>query len=92
MILISDIDVNSSQENPELIIVEIKTLKHSQKNSDYYRGLDLATKQITSGRDIIMKSNLNSNSKLRINRGLIILSYVNDKTLTINIDVHHINI
>lgn len=73
---------------PEFILIEIKGLKHSRKNADYYRGLSLATKQIGSGREIL--SQFVPQNKLRICRGLVILCCVED--LQFKMEVHHVDI
>ncbi len=74
MILISEDNGNNI---PEFILVEIKGLKYSKKNADYYRGLDLATKQITSGKNILSKKL--TQSQLCINRGIIILCCIENQ-------------
>ena len=52
----------------ELIPVEIKSLHSSVKNSDYYRGIELATKQCNSVRTILKRPDI-------ITHYLIILSW-----------------
>lgn len=58
----------------EIVPIEIKSLKSSmiEKNSSYYRELKLAKKQLQSVKQILDDTSL-------IQRGLIILSYINDK-------------
>lgn len=72
MILISDTNDNV----PEFILVEIKGLKTLKRNCDYYRGFDLASRQIKSGKDILGK--FLKPHELRIDRGLIILCCIED--------------
>jgi hypothetical protein len=71
----------------EFILVEIKGLKSGAKNSDYYRGLHLASKQIKSGKDILGK--YISQDKLKICRGIILLCYIEDGNFMMN--VHHVS-
>lgn len=87
MILISD-DADQDHGTPEFILIEIKGLKCSRKNADYYRGLHLATKQIGSGRDIL--SQFVSQDKLKIQRGIIILCCVENQQFMM--EVHHVDL
>lgn len=73
---------------PELIFVEIKGLETLRKNSDYYRGLHLATKQVASGKNIL--SQFISQDKLIIKRGLILLCCIEDHL--VKIEVHHVTL
>lgn len=72
----------------ELIIVEIKGLKTHIRNADYYRGLNLATKQVGSGKKIL--SQYLSSDKLIMRRGLILLCYVDNMNLMM--EIHQVNI
>jgi hypothetical protein len=81
LILISDNVV------PEFILVEIKGLKCSNRNADYYRGLHLASKQIGSGKTILSKylSTNGCNIDLEISRGIIILCFIEDNVFNMEI-------
>jgi hypothetical protein len=86
MVLIS---ADSGDQIPEIIVVEIKGLKHNRKNADYYRGLHLATKQIRSAQDILSPKGI-SRDKLKITRGLILLCCIQDKEL--KMEIHHVDL
>lgn len=86
MVLISEPSEHS--EPLEFILVEIKGLKYSRKNADYYRGLHLATKQIGSGRQILEQ--FISCEKLKIVRGIVLLCCVEDHQF--KMEVHQVNI
>ena len=78
---------DSGNNIPEFILVEIKGLKTSRKNADYYRGLHLAKKQVESGKNIL--SQYLSSDKLIINRGIILLCYIEDGRF--NMEVHNVS-
>lgn len=78
---------DSGHHIPEFILVEIKGLKTSRKNADYYRGLHLAKKQVESGKNILSK--YINNEKLIINRGIILLCYIEEQQF--KMEVHHIS-
>jgi len=69
--------ITESTTDMEFILVEIKGLKSGRKNADYFRGLQLASKQIHSGKNILGK--YISQDKLKINRGLILLCYIENQ-------------
>lgn len=62
----------------EIIPVEIKGLKYGNHNSDFYRGLNLASKQVRSAGKIIKE---NKPSSLIVNRGLVILAHIHEENL-----------
>jgi len=72
----------------EFVLIEIKGLKTLRRNSDYYRGLELATKQIHSGRTILSK--YLSSDKLVICRGVVVLGSVEHHQL--KLELHVINL
>jgi hypothetical protein len=80
MVFISDVD---NTNIPELIICEIKTLKTLDHNSDYHRGLDLASRQIRSAKEILKCDD----TVLINNRGVILLCAIVDQIL--QIEDHH---
>jgi hypothetical protein len=92
------IGINPETKTLELIIVEIKGLKSTKlnrpevtltcRNADYYRGLNLATKQVESCKKIL--SQYLSPKQLIMRRGLILLCYVDDMNLMM--DIHQIKI
>lgn len=59
----------------EIIPVEIKCLHSGRKNSDYYRGLDLAKRQCNSVKSILCTT--------VVKRGLILLSWFEEEQLFI---------
>lgn len=63
----------------EIIPIEIKTLKSSAINSDYYRGISLASKQCTGVKDILQINE----SAITINKGLMLMAYFTDTSLVI---------
>jgi hypothetical protein len=72
-----DLVLINNEPIPEIIIVEIKTLKNF-KHKNYYRALQLAIKQIESGKKI-----LRDTSKVKIIRGIILLCYIESSKLYI---------
>ncbi|VBB17693.1 hypothetical protein YASMINEVIRUS_156 [Yasminevirus sp. GU-2018] len=72
------ISSNDDLRSIELILIEIKGLKTLRHNSDYYRGLHLATSQIQSAKSI-----LGSTETLTVRRGLILLCSVENSQFTI---------
>lgn len=89
LILLSHSTINSDQteEIPEFILVEIKGLKSLDKNADYRRGLELASKQVRSGFDIL--SEQLSPDQLVIRRGVVILCCVNSEQF--HMEIHTID-
>jgi len=69
----------------ELVLIEIKGLKSLRRNSDYYRGLELATKQIHSGRKILSKHV--SHEQLIIQRGVVALCSIENNRLSLETHV-----
>jgi hypothetical protein len=72
---------HETSEQPECILVEIKGLKTSRRNADYYRGLHLANRQIKSGQNILGK--YLTQKQLIVKRGVIILCYIENKKLVL---------
>jgi hypothetical protein len=68
----------------ELITIEIKGLKSFDCSSDYTRGLNLASSQVTSARDILSK-NIPSED-LVINRGIVLICSIKNGSFVMN---HH---
>jgi len=68
----------------ELITIEIKGLKSFECRSDYDRGLNLASKQVTSAREILSKKI--SQDDLIISRGIVLICSIKDGSFVMN---HH---
>ena len=60
--------------NHALIPVEIKGLKYTKKNSDYFRGLHMARKQVSTVTTVM--SQYLTQKQLIIRRGIVILCCV----------------
>ena len=63
----------------EIIPVEIKSLKRGVHNSDYYRGLHLAKKQIKGVKTLLESAG--HHHLVTVNRGLIIIAHIEDRKL-----------
>ena len=72
----------------EFILIEIKGIKYLKRNTDYYRGLDLATKQIKSG-SAILSAQLTPD-QLIIQRGYVVLCCIEQDLF--NMEIHQITL
>lgn len=68
--------ISDNGDTPELIIIEIKGLKSMARNTDYYRGYFLASKQTRSARDLLYPY---IGDKLLMKRGVVLLCCVEDE-------------
>ena len=68
----------------EILGIPTKGLKTANHNADYYRGLNLATKQISSGKTILSK--YLTYEQLIIKRGIIILCFIENEQF--NMEIH----
>lgn len=70
---------------PEFVLVEIKAMKSSNINSDYYRSIDLASSQVKSGKEILSK--FLTNDQLTMNKGIIIICCIENNVLEMKVHI-----